>query len=326
MKLPFVSVVVCTYNRRRMFEECLESLLNQSYPRDEYEIVVVDSSDDYSESLVKKYVETAMVRGIRLKYIYQKPSGIAAARNAGVNNAEGEIVCFIDDDCIADENWILNLIKRFNDGEKIGGVGGTILSYSLDTLTEKYMEKYFEMNVTTSCKKLNFIWTSNAAYRRDVILAAGGFDEHLKTHEDRDLSIRVRLMGYELAYAPHAIVYHRHRTTLSGLMKQQYAGAVGFMALNKKYPKHFQPQYYIMSHLVKVALFPLNIAAAMLKDNKRQHFVEQLLNTILLIVDILGMLRGLFNYYPGEKIYDEIKFLPRKSLSSVIRSRLKLFL
>ena len=55
MKLPFVSVVVCTYNRRRMFEECLESLLNQSYPRDKYEIVVVDSSDDYSESLVKKY-------------------------------------------------------------------------------------------------------------------------------------------------------------------------------------------------------------------------------------------------------------------------------
>ena len=102
---PQVSVVLATYNRKELLKECLESLFNQTYPKDRYEIIVVnDGSTDGTEEVLKEYAKKAPCI---FKCFSQENKGVAAAMNLGIKNAEGDIVCFTADDCIADEKLSL---------------------------------------------------------------------------------------------------------------------------------------------------------------------------------------------------------------------------
>lgn len=321
MNPNFISVVVPTYNRKEMLKECLESLFNQSYPSDKYEIIVIDSSDDITNDMIQRYKEKSPCK---LKYFIHDPKGPAAARNFGVENAEGEIICFIDDDCIAHKDWIKNMASSFINKE-IGGIAGKLIPYKPQTLIEEYAEK----NIQLDYRILTYIATCNAVYRKNILLAVGGFDTNLRTHEDRDLSIRVRLKGYKLKYNQRAIVYYRYRSTLKDLIKQQYLGAVGFMSLNKKYPRHFRPRYYIPLYFIKtiytVILGAIKFFKAFTVKNKVYHITEQFLDIILLIADLAGMIRGAFfgKKYVGEKIYEEIEFIPEKSILKVVWSKIR---
>ena len=105
---PMVSVVIPTYNRKDMLKECLESLFNQTYPKERYEIIVVnDGSTDGTEEVLNEYAKKAPCA---FKWFTQQNKGPCVARNLGVKNARGEIICFIDDDCVAEKKWIENLI------------------------------------------------------------------------------------------------------------------------------------------------------------------------------------------------------------------------
>ena len=313
-----VSVVVCTYNRRKMFEECLESLLNQSYPKDKYEIIVVDSSDDYSESLAENYKEKARKRGIELKYIYQKPSGFSAARNLGIKNAESEIICYTDDDCIADEKWIENLVKGFTDG-RVGGVGGRIDAYNPynpKTLVEKYGVSFDQKGIS----KISLI-TGNAAYRKEILEEVGMFDTKLKGFEDIDLGIRVKLKGYALKFAPNAIIFHRNYKTVKQLIKRNYRDGIYLACLSKKYTKHFNPQYYAFIFLLRalrtLILLPLRMSKS------KSAFLRDIFSIIVLISTFLGFLRGmLVEEYPGNKITEKIDFLGDESLIAMIKRKI----
>ena len=289
----YVSAIVCTYNRRKIFDECFESLLNQSYPKDKYEIVIIDSSDDITDELVKSYQEKAKRYGIRLKYLYQKPKGLAAARNFGIENAEGEIICFTDDDCVADRFWVEKLVEGF-DNERVGGVGGKILIYNQEGLINYLpgIDQYSLIN-DWSC-----IAGANMAYRRDVLEQIGGFDPLFKFGaEDNDVAVRVKLRGYTLKYREGAVIYFRHRSNLRELIRQQYGYGIGFSRLSKKYP-NLQMRKAIFLLLIKliwnIATFP---GCLMKKDKKR------IINIILVLSYLTGIICGCVSVkYPEEKI------------------------
>ena len=113
---PLVSIVICTYDRAEYLQKCLDSMLNQTYGN--FEVIIVNGpSTDNTASILKNYP---------FKTVQQiKKSGLSAARNLGIKEAKGDIIAFIDDDGVADKNWIKNLVKRYKD-ETIGGVGGII--------------------------------------------------------------------------------------------------------------------------------------------------------------------------------------------------------
>jgi len=116
----FISVVVVTHNRPEDLKECLESLKRQNLTRNSYEVLVVDSSTTH------KNETTMLVQNYPVKYIHTKYKGMTLARNIGICNAKGEIIAFLDDDAIADENWIKQILKNYNNA-KVGGVGGTVI-------------------------------------------------------------------------------------------------------------------------------------------------------------------------------------------------------
>ena len=296
-----VSVVVPTYNRRELLKECLDSLLNQTYPKDEYEVIVVDDgSTDGTEELLREYAKNAPCM---FKYFKQENRGPAAARNTGIKHASGEIVCFIDDDCIADKRWIENLISGFTD-ENIGGVGGEIAAREPRTIVEKMIK--FDQRM---CAK-EYILAGNAAYKKSVLHSLGGFDEELKSLEDIDLGVRVKLKGLELKYVPHAVVFHKHYDNLRWLAKRHYSLGKEFAKLSQKYVYHFSAKRYLVRWMASLMLSITKIltsAPACFLRQGREIFLREFLHAVISLSDTIGLIIGLVTErYSGKRVYDRL--------------------
>lgn len=136
----FISVVIATRNRAESLKDTLASLLGQSRPPDE--VVVVDNgSSDHTREIVSGFAGE-----LNLKYVYEGMKGIPNARNAGIDQASGDIIAFVDDDCIAHEDWLKNIAIPFIKDPNIGVVGGEITYYRME---DSNLEAFYVENMTS---------------------------------------------------------------------------------------------------------------------------------------------------------------------------------
>jgi lipopolysaccharide/colanic/teichoic acid biosynthesis glycosyltransferase/GT2 family glycosyltransferase len=213
-----ISIVIPAYNAAQTIGDCLDALLNQSIDRSLYEVIVVDDgSTDGTERIAKD-------RGAEV--ISQQRSWTAAARNAGVENAGGEIVCFTDADCVPNSDWIEKITSPFQDPEIIG-CKGTYATRQKSLVARfvqlEYEDKYDLLNKQ---ENIDFIDTYSAAYRREVLQANNGFDQRFRYVEDQELSFRLAARGYKMVFQPRATVYHLHSGTLVQYMRKK--SKIGF--------------------------------------------------------------------------------------------------
>lgn len=196
-----MSVVVITKDRPAYLKKCLKSLSNQNFPIDLFEVIVVDGGDAFE-------VIRSVDRCFNVIYVKQLGHGIPQARNMGIKRAHGEIIAFIDDDCIADENWIKEGAQHFSNRE-IGIVQGKTLLGKIDFSIEECVRNYklFFLGVKIVTPNWNY-QTCNIFYRKKAIDLVGGFDKELKAGEDTDLAFRVKVNGYKSVFTDKAIVYH----------------------------------------------------------------------------------------------------------------------
>jgi len=115
-----ISVVIVTLNRAELLQDALVSLVRQERQPDEV-IVVNNGSTDNTKEIVLSFRNK-----LKIKYIYEGQRGIPHARNAGIGNATKDIIAFIDDDCVADKNWLKYLEIPFIKDPHIGTVGGEV--------------------------------------------------------------------------------------------------------------------------------------------------------------------------------------------------------
>lgn len=301
----YVSVIIPTYNRKEMLKDCLESLFGQTYPKENFEIIIVSGSSDGTNSMLE---ELASQSPVRLRWFERENKGPNVARNFGIEKSEGQIICFIDDDCIADENWLNNIVREFGEfedsnskfdysGKVLGGVGGKILDYNQDTMYEKLVK----MNQESAVKNSSFIITCNGAYRKEALEEVGGFDNTLKTGEDWDLGIRVKLQGYNLKYQPNAVIYHKHRATLRGLLKQQYNYATGHVRLGKKY-KGFPTWQLLFFTSIKLVYKVIEAPIKLFFTREKLEFLKnRILTVVILIAYLAGVIIGLVGRDSGGK-------------------------
>ena len=198
-----ISVVIPARNCAETIGFCIEALLDQWLPREEYGIIVVDAVRRTRRQLSREYT----------KCVLSQPwKGPAAARNLGVKEARGEIVLFTDADCIPTRAWIEGMIKPFTDPEVIG-VRGVYLTRQRE-LVARFVQMEYEdrYDRVRGRERIDFVDTYSAGYRRDVLLANEGFDVSFPTAsvEDQELSFRLARKGYKMVFAPRAQVYHRH--------------------------------------------------------------------------------------------------------------------
>ena len=123
--LRTISIIIPTFNRAKILDITLESCVNQSYPKDLFEIIVVDNnSNDDTKKVVENWKDRSEVS---VKYTFEKKQGAHIARNSAAKLSESEILYFTDDDMIADKDLLINIVKPFDLDYNVAIVGGKVL-------------------------------------------------------------------------------------------------------------------------------------------------------------------------------------------------------
>ena len=319
---PTVSVVVPTFNRGARLSRCLDSLVNQTYPKDRYNIIIVnDGSHDTTEDVLREYEKKATCGFI---WITQENQGIAGATNTGIARSNADVICFTGDDCIAESDWITHLIRGFTD-DSVGAVGGRIESYQPLTSLQRYVEDSGILNQKRFMLH-NKLLSGNAAYRRRILADIHGFDNLLVACVDADVSIKTQLLGYKLQYVPDAVVYHDHPDTLKGLWYRSFRNGKGLVQLHKKYGIHYNLAYnttiFLFRIIRTVVLYPFTLASAVLSGKERYLMIRPFFEIIRSVGLTLGIVRETLwgEEYKGDIIssrVDFIEFLEDKPLFSL---------
>jgi glycosyltransferase involved in cell wall biosynthesis len=220
--VPFFSVIIPTYNRPKPLAACLRSLKELAYPRDRFEVIVVDDGSSESlEPVVKPF------RGqLDLTLLAQSNAGPATARNTGAARAKGDFLAFTDDDCAPASNWLTALAARFAAGPDclIGGRTLNALRRNPYSAASQLLIDYLYSYYNSAADELSFFASNNLAMPTTCFHEVGGFDATfpLAAGEDREFCDRWRHCGYRLTYAPEAVIYHAHALTLRTFLRQHF--------------------------------------------------------------------------------------------------------
>lgn len=210
-----ISVIVPHLDQAEALRSCLASLRAQTGLGQEVEIIVVDNG-----SRVPPVEICSAFPSVTL--LSQPVPGPGPARNLGVASAKGDILAFIDADCIAGGGWLAEIEGCFSTHPDFAILGGDVRIACADpnrlTLLEAY-ESVFAYRMKEYIAKQGFTGTGNLAVRADVFAAVGPFGG-IEIAEDRDWGQRALRLGYRTHYLPDMIVYHPARKTLAELAKK----------------------------------------------------------------------------------------------------------
>jgi GT2 family glycosyltransferase len=218
--LPFFSIIVPTYERPAQLTRCLQALGGLDYPRDRYEVVVVDDgSANPPDNIVSQFRLT-----LSLQLLRNEKTGPAGARNFGSLQARGEFLAFTDDDCEPEAGWLRELalhcvLKPDNiiGGRTINALPNNPYSETSQAIIDAV---YFYYNADPDDAR--FFASNNFAISAEHFREMKGFAEDFFTSEDREICARWRSAGRRLSYAPKAVVYHAHDLSLGTLWRQHF--------------------------------------------------------------------------------------------------------
>lgn len=184
---PFVSVIIPAHNEEGYLRQCLNSVLSQTYPHDRMEVLVVDNDSSDATPHIANELLYAEGRG---KVLHKRGGTIAAVRNFGRVIASGEILVFLDADCIVDPKWMRLCVDNFNN-EDIAIVGTRAIP---DLYDSTWVEQAW-YNMFSGIEKPDYpdwLGTSNLFVRKNVFDEFEGFNDQLETAEDVDFCRRIR--------------------------------------------------------------------------------------------------------------------------------------
>jgi len=214
-----VSVVVCTYTMDRydVFTEAVESVLAQTY--DPVEVVlVIDGNSKVYEHVVKEFggYENVTVHN------NEENRGISFSRTKGAELASGEVVAFIDDDGVAEPDWIEQHVEAYRTTDAVA-IGGYVAPDWITARPDFFPEEFYwlvgctERGFAANGEEIRNGYGSNISYKRDVFLAVGGYDvntgrkgdRHIQAHE-APVGIRIyETYGQRVRYVENAVVHHK---------------------------------------------------------------------------------------------------------------------
>lgn len=215
-----VSVIICTLNRHRILESAILSMEKQTLKKDLFELIVVDNG---SVDQTKKMVESLMGTIPNMRYVFESNKGLSNARNHGIRESSGDIVAFLDDDAIADSQWLEHLYSVYQIDSEVGAVGGKInvlWDHDRPSWVNDLFESYFgKFDLGEKRKQMiypEYPYGSNMSILRELIVEIGGFrtelgrkGKSLVAAEETDLFYRINSKKIRVIYEPKAIVYHR---------------------------------------------------------------------------------------------------------------------
>lgn len=217
-----VSVVIPTCNRIAMLQKCISSLINQSYPKEKTEIIIVDDSAD---SDTERIVNDFRLQNSHIKYLSQCRRGPAIARNLGIEASSGEMIAFIDDDCVADKYWLELMIDVHWDSPHIAAVGGNTVVWAQKApiLVSQFLANCSMETCVDGKKEVIFFPTCNVVFKRKIF-SRYRFNEKFPFPGGEDLELFWRLFkdGHRFLIDRRIRVVHYRDRSLLSFIKQAY--------------------------------------------------------------------------------------------------------
>jgi mycofactocin system glycosyltransferase len=217
---PSISIIIPVHNRPEDINQCLKSLSQLNYPADKLEIIVVDdASTDHTCEIISRFP----VQLIKIKENRQAPF----CRNLAARRAKGDILAFLDSDCLADDLWLRELVPAFKDSQ-LGVIGGKVDSYFNDVGLDRYEKVKSALNMGTWAKRSRknnsffYVPSCNMLVRKALFDDLSGFNESLVVGEDVDFCWRILKLGYDIEYRPVGTVFHKHRNRLIPFCRRRF--------------------------------------------------------------------------------------------------------
>jgi glycosyltransferase involved in cell wall biosynthesis len=211
------SIIICTYNRELYLPTCLEHLKNQNADPATFEIVIVNNnSSDATDSICLAFC--AKNPQLKTTYIVEKTPGLSAARNCGIANAKGEVLCFIDDDGFAAQDYVTN-VQEITESPAYAdfiSFGGKVIPCYNPNKAPKWLSTYIDgvvskVDLGDRVKNFNKKYPAgcNMIFRSSFFEQFGGFNTDLHTRgDDKFIFDKLKNAGQKTLYVPTLYVEH----------------------------------------------------------------------------------------------------------------------
>lgn len=233
------SIIIPVYNDPHI-TDCLKSIAQLDYSRDEYEVIIIDNNcnPEFSKTLQADQVKFNFI------YIQELQPGSYIARNAGLQITQGDYLAFTDSDCVVDTQWLKVIEEIFNSNE-VDGVMGFAKGNNRNTIA-KYEQMMYEANINqfVNESRLARIDTRNFAIKRKVYETIHGFSEKLKYGGDMEYGARAHAAGLNIIFSKKVIVHHTNPIGLYKLLQKRMRQNYGNMLIRNLHPKKFIEHYF----------------------------------------------------------------------------------
>ncbi len=211
-----VSVIIPVYNDTARLRLCLDALAKQTLPHHDFEVIVVDNgSDEPPMEVVAEYSFASLAE--------ESQPGSYAARNRGLEVAQGKLLAFTDSDCIPSPGWLEAGVAAMEQPGFDGQLGGAIEIFPENPDQPNAVELYdmvFGLDQQTNVEELHFAATANMFTTRAVMDAVGVFDATVKSGGDTQFGQKVHRSGLPVTFLPEAVVRHPARDSIGGILRQ----------------------------------------------------------------------------------------------------------
>ncbi len=300
-RFPSVSICIPAYNEEKNIEETLNSVLQLNYPKDKIEVIVVnDGSTDNTANIVKNIIKNKRDRRIRL--LYQKNRGKAAAMNHGLSIAVGEFFVSLDADSTVSQDALKKLLPCF-ESKNTAAVLPLIDVKKRRTILQKlqyceYIINFFYKRLMSNLNCVHVTPGPFSVYRKKIIEKVGGFDER-NLVEDLEMALKLQKRNYKINQILTTDIETKAPPNFAGFYKQRnrwYKGSL-LNLVNKEYrgmlfnPKYgdlglFQLPMIFISAALSIILFIITIWIVILKP-----LLQRIYNLSFIQFDFMPLFR-----------------------------------
>lgn len=257
---PFISVIIPTYKDNDVLRKCLIALNGQTYPKDFYNVIIVNNDSESSIAIPEG-------GSLQIQVLGEDKPGSYAARNKGLNNTHADIIAFTDADCVPDKNWLINAVntfKKFPETKRLSGSIRVFREENSSWLVSRF-ESITAFNQKYNAKKGVGV-TANLFVGRSVFDVVGKFNDSLMSGGDIEWNQRATNMGIPLLFCEKVQVAHPARKNIKSLVRKfRRVGGGGFTRA-KDATTVFR---FILWHFIP----PIRYGNVLIQDGKKTHEV-----------------------------------------------------
>lgn len=275
-----VSVVIPTHNRLEKLRETVEKIRLQNFPKEDYEIIVVDDGSNPAVKFEKDFTISPSIKIVRLEGEER-----SIARNTGAKNAQGELLIFIDDDIFTKPDFIEKHWQAHQEFSDLLAIGEILLPEdSQNTPFGRFRQRLEKDGIPRKrglVAEKNFCAAGNASIKRNLFLKLDGFDTKISSSEDQDFALRHTAQGGQIAFLPEASVIHSDKAlNIRDYCQRNEWGSRLMLPFYQRYPD-----------------FPLNIERERINGLIRwgkEPFLQSLRKTVKLVISSKILISLLF--------------------------------